>query len=70
MQVLEYLPDHCWIFNTGDDVHGRTNAAGAGMRRSGDLDRATAFAAGFKATASSATAPASYPEVVRQVIFT
>ena len=26
------------IFHTGDDMHGRINAAGAWMRRSGDLD--------------------------------
>ena len=47
LRVSEYLLDHNWVFNTGDDVHGRTNAAGAGMRRSGDLDRTAAFTAGF-----------------------
>ena len=48
VQVGEYLLDHHRVFNTGNDVHGRTNAAGAWMRRSGDLDGTTAFTARFK----------------------
>ncbi|MCH8227916.1 MAG: hypothetical protein IIC63_05835, partial [Proteobacteria bacterium] len=43
----EYFLDHHRVFNTGYDVHGRTNAAGAWMRRSGDLDGTTAFTARF-----------------------
>ena len=56
LQVSEYLLDHHRIFNTGDDVHGRTNAVGAEMCRNGDLDGAAAFAVGFKATASGLSA--------------
>ena len=56
--VLEY-GDHCQIhktlaallgqafFDTGDDVQGSTNVAGAWMRRSGHLDLATATFTGF-----------------------
>ncbi len=28
--MVQYLPDDRWIFNAGNDVHGRTNAVGAG----------------------------------------
>ncbi len=28
--MLQYLPDDCGILNAGNDVHGRTNAVGAG----------------------------------------
>ena len=44
IQVSEYLLNNCWVFDTGNDVHGSTNAVGAGMRRNGNLDIATAFA--------------------------
>ena len=37
--MVQYLPDDRWIFNAGNDVHGRTNAAGAWMRRSGEIYR-------------------------------
>ena len=47
IQVVKYLPDHDRVFNTSNDVHGRTNAAGAGMRRRGDPDVSTAFTAAF-----------------------
>jgi len=45
--MSKYSPDHCRIFNAGDDVHGSTNAAGAGMRRSGNPGITTALNAGF-----------------------
>jgi len=45
--MSEYLADYHRVFDAGNDVHGRTNAVGAGMRRNGDPDVATAFTAGF-----------------------
>jgi len=44
--MLQYLPDDRGILNAGDDVHGRTNAVGAWMRRNGHLGRSTADSAG------------------------
>jgi len=45
--VSEYLLNNCRVFDTSDDVHGRTNAVGAWMRRNGDPDITTTFTAGF-----------------------
>jgi hypothetical protein len=42
LYMPEYLFDHLRVFNTGNDMHGRTNAASAWMRMSGDFDLATA----------------------------
>ena len=28
--MVQYLPDHPGVLNAGNDVHGRTNAVGAG----------------------------------------
>ena len=42
--MSEYFPNNCWVFDTGNDVHGSTNAVGAGMRRNGNLYIATTFA--------------------------
>ncbi len=40
--MREYLLDDQWVFDAGDDVHGRTNAASAWMRKSGHFDRTAA----------------------------
>ncbi len=47
IQVGEYLLDDHRIFNAGDDVHGRTNAASARMRKSGHFDATAAGTARF-----------------------
>jgi hypothetical protein len=47
IQMIPYLLDHHRVFNTGDDLHGRTNAAGAWMRKIGHLNPATALIAHF-----------------------
>ena len=45
--MVQYLPDDYGIVNAGNDVHGRTNAVGAWMRRNGNPGRTTADSAGF-----------------------
>ena len=47
IQVSKDFPDHRRVFNTGDDVQGRTNAAGAWMRKSGHFDRTATLATDF-----------------------
>ena len=41
--MLKYFLNGHRVFHTSDDMHGRINAAGAGMRRSGDLHWPLAF---------------------------
>ena len=43
--MLKNLLNGLPVFHTSDDMHGRINAAGAGTRRSGDLDWPYAFLA-------------------------
>ena len=45
LQVSKYFLNDGRVFDTGNDVHGRTNAAGAWMRRSGDLHGTATFIA-------------------------
>jgi len=45
--MSEYYLNNGWVFDAGDDVHGRINAAGAWLRRSVDPDITTTFTAGF-----------------------
>ena len=45
--MFKNLFDDRWVFYAGDDMQGRINAAGAWMRRSGDLDWALAFFTDF-----------------------
>ncbi len=55
----EYLLDDHRIFNAGDDVHGRTNAAGARMRKSGHFDAATTGTARLNVNIEHALEPLS-----------
>ena len=45
--MVQYLADNRGVLDTSDDVHGRTNAVGAWMRRNGHPGRTTADPAGF-----------------------
>ena len=45
--MFKDLLDNRWVFHAGDDMQGRINAAGAWMRRSGDLDWTLAFLTDF-----------------------
>ena len=45
LKVFKNLLNDRGVFYAGDDMHGRINAAGAWMRKSGDLDWAFALLA-------------------------
>jgi hypothetical protein len=47
LQMVQYLPDDHGVFDTSNDVHGRTNAVGAWMLRNSHLRATTAGPAGF-----------------------
>jgi len=73
--MVQYLPDDHGVFDTSDDVQGRTNAVGAWMRRNGHLRATTASPAGlskgiygFSAGAGYAIFTSSYVSESRDIM--